>query len=94
MKAAKSLGAVQHVCSVFEGQTIERKVSCDHHSFPSIEKNLKKIMDILQEENVITPLSKRSHPTFDKMKSGIFRKYSRDELIKKVQDSINLITRV
>ena len=66
MQAAKSLGAVQYVCSVFEGQTIERKVSCDRHSFTSIEKDLKKVVDILQEENVITPLSKRSHPTFDK----------------------------
>ena len=94
VKAAKSLGPVQHVCSVFEGQTIERKASCDRHSFPSIAKDLKKVVDILREENVFTPLSKRSHPTFDKMKCGIFRKYSRDELIKKVQDSIKLITRV
>ena len=69
-------------------------MSCDRHSFPSIEKVFKKVVDILQEEDVITPLTKRSHPTFDKMKSGIFRKYSRDELIKKVQDSIYLKTRV
>ena len=37
-KAAKSLGAVQYVCSVFEGQTIERKVSCDRHSFKKISR--------------------------------------------------------
>ena len=58
VKAAKSLGPVQHACSVFEGQTIERKASCDRHSFPSIAKDLKKVVDILREENVFTPLSK------------------------------------
>ena len=73
VKAAKSLGPVQHVCSVFKGQTVERKVSCDHHSFSSIAKDLKKVVDILREENIFTPLSKRSHPTFDKLKCEFFQ---------------------
>ena len=38
VKAAKPPGPIQHVCSVFEGQTIERKECCDCHSFPSIER--------------------------------------------------------
>ena len=38
VKAAKSFGPVQHVCSVFEGQTIERKCLVIFTHSPQLQK--------------------------------------------------------
>ena len=77
VKAGKYLVLVQHVCSVFEGQTIERKVSCDRHSFPSIEKDLKKVVDFSEKKMSSLHFPREAILLLKKMKCGIFPKYSR-----------------
>ena len=90
-KAAKAMGTTHQVCSVFEEQTIEVKPASDSHSYPSVQKDLEKMVIMLCEENVFTTIRKREHTCFEKMKCGILQKHSKKILIKKVQETINRI---
>lgn len=90
-KAAKSMGTTVQVCSAFEEQTVSVKRACDKHSYPSIKKDLAKMVNILSQEDVFTTLRKREHAGFEKMKCGILQKHSKQVLIKKFQETMDKI---
>lgn len=88
-KAGKSIGAVHHVCQIFEKQTSSCQ-SSDHHSFPAFGKDYYTILKELEEGNVFVPLCKRQHDSF-KIKQGLMNKFSMEELAKKVKTNIDQI---
>lgn len=91
VKAGKTVGTVKHVCSVFEEQTIKTKQTSESHSYPSLDKDVKRMVNVLKEEKVFIASSERQHPAFSTMNCGIMQKYSRPILIKKVKESLKKI---
>ncbi len=91
VKAGKAVGVVKHVCSVFEEKTIKTKLNLDSHSYPSLDKDIKRMVQVLKEEKVYVPSSDRHHSAFPTMNYGIMQKHSRPILIKKVQQSLKKI---
>ena len=92
-KAGKAIATIQHVCQVFEEQTTGKRHS-DHHSFPSFGKYFESILKALQDENVFVKVSGRQHPTFKKLKTGIFETYTMGDMKKKVEKVSNYSTDV
>ena len=88
VKAGKSIAAVHRVSQIFEQQT-NCKSPSHKHSFPSFKKELTTIVNLLEAEGVFTPQD-RQYATF-KSKKGLLHKLTQDELLKKVQSSINKI---
>lgn len=92
IKAGKALGVTKQVCSAFEAQMVKTKPGADKHSYPSLDKDIKKMVHILREADVFTPVKDRQHSEFTKMSGGVMQKYSRKVLLQRVQETIdNLI---
>ncbi len=89
-KAGKSLGAVQHVCHVFEEQT-SSSVSSGAHPYPAFGKDFFTVLKALEEESVFVPQCKRHHEKFAYEHGQLMDRFSRKELLKKVQHTINKI---
>ncbi len=85
-RAGKSIAAVHTVCQAFEQQTAARQHS-DHHPIPSFGNDFTKVLDVLQEERVFTPVTTRKHSYF-KFTSGLLEKHSMKEVTKKVDDNL------
>ena len=86
-KAGQCLGIVQHVCEMFEKQTSQYPTS-QHHPYPSFNKDLNTVIDVLEEESVFIPTRKRQHASF-KFETGLMAKLSKNELKRKIQKNIN-----
>lgn len=93
VKAGKALGVVKQVSSLFEEKTLTTAAVSDKHSYPSLTNDIKKMVAVLNEERVFTPLKKRQHSAFQ-IKCGVLQKHSRSIMINKVQEAIDKIDRV
>ena len=79
--AGKSLATVHKICLQFEIQTTSSTSTISGvHNIPSFEKDLKKVLALLIEENVMEPVSTRSHQSFT-FKEGLLQK-STDTCVK------------
>ena len=94
VKAAESIRVTQEVCSAFEEATVQTKPVSNKHSYPAVNKDVNEMVRVLEEHDVFTPLRKREHSAFSKIKCGVLQKHSRKVLIKKVQETINTIDKV
>lgn len=94
VKAGKSITVSKQVCSTFEERTMWKKAALDSHSNPSLQKDIMKMVEVLDEERVFTPVKRREHSSFSNMKCGLMHKNSRSDLAKKVQNTIDKISSV
>lgn len=60
-RAAKSIGTVHRVCQAFEDQIKNRN---DRHPYPSFEKDLNIILEVLKEIDIFSIKPNRIHATF------------------------------
>lgn len=80
LRAAKSIGVVNSVCEQFEVMTSKKKPATGHHATPSTKKDVRLVVNCLEEEpRVLSPLSNRSHASFD-IKQSLLEKYDKDEV--------------
>ena len=63
--AAESISILQHICEQFERETCTSTPSLDKHSFPSFEKDLRLILNVLEDQEVFIEKSPRKHPSFN-----------------------------
>lgn len=85
-KASKAIGPVDHVCKIFENQTVTTELS-DKHATPSFSKDLASILKVLESEKVFVPVPGRCHASFN-LKCGLLEKQSKADLIKKIKKNI------
>ena len=78
-KAAKAIGIVNNICSVFENE-VRGKESAQHHPIPSYRKDLQTVITILAEENVLQNQGRRSYSSF-KFKCGILDDFDEEKLM-------------
>jgi L1 cell adhesion molecule like protein len=63
-KAARSIGIVDHVSSVFENETRQNKKTTDLHNTPPYLKDFKCVLDKLMKENVYQRVNGRKHSSY------------------------------
>lgn len=91
VRAGKSLAAVHNVCTQFEEETCStHSAHAGVHNIPAFGKNLQKVLSVLTEQNVMIPQQERHHATFP-FKEGLLQRYSRENLKKDVQKTINAL---
>ena len=79
-RAATSLGVVDIVCRQFEKETAKVKTS-DHHGIPSMDKELKLIIEALEESpSVFSVTPNRSNKPFT-FKESLLQKFQKDDLL-------------
>ena len=86
VRAAKSVGVVHNVCSLFEEEMRGYKISC-RHAIPSASKDMKLLVDQLKECRVFSSLSKRSHPSFH-FKHGLLEHYNQEKLLQWLAENV------
>ena len=74
IRAGKSIGPINQVYLAFEEQS-SVYTGTDYHPTPAYTKDFSKVLQVLEDENVMTPLRERSHPSF-KFKCGLLQKLS------------------
>ena len=87
-RAGKSLAAVHHVCETFEQETKGNAIT-DYHPYPDFGKDLQKVLQTLEDEQVFVPQSNHCHPTFPLVKHVLLEKLSHKELLAKVKTTID-----
>ena len=70
---------------------MKRKQPSDAHSYPSLKRDVEKMVQVLKEEKVFIPVKTRQHSAFATMKCGIMQKHTRSILVKKVRESLTKI---
>lgn len=68
-RAAKSIGVVHQVCSLFDEQSGINPGS-DHHTKPLSEKDFKLVLEVLEEQKVFKDCVHRHHKSFRDIKSA------------------------
>ena len=81
-RAGRSIAVVHHVCQLFQHHPPSH-----NHSVPSFREDFKKVLSVLEEENVYMILSNRQHNSF-KFSCGVLEKFSMKELQEKVKTNI------
>lgn len=89
VRAGKCVRIIHQVCLNFESETAKGIIS-DHHPYPSFEKDLAKVVKVLEEEDVLIPLNNRQHASF-KLKSSLLRKHSYHELLQWITAQVKKI---
>ena len=79
--AAESISILQHICEQFERETCTSTPSSDKHSFPSFEKDLRLILNVLEDQEVFIEKSPRKHPSFN-MTNKLVQQIPHTELVK------------
>ena len=87
-KAGRSIGAVHHVCKLFEDQTSSSATS-HSHPYPAFGRDYKAVLKVLREE-VFTTRSNRSHTSF-KFAKHLTQSFTKKQLINKTKKNINQI---
>lgn len=80
---------IHQVCLNFEGETAKGS-SSDHHPYPSFEKDLAKVVEVSEEEDILIPVRNWQHDSF-KFKSSLLQKHSYDELLQWVTAQVKKI---
>lgn len=92
VKAGKSLRAVHRVCETFETETTKSSTS-DKHPYPSFNKDMKKVLAILEEVQVFTPMQKREHSCFA-WKKGLLQTLSKAKLVEAVKTNVEQLIKL
>ena len=87
VKAEKSLGQVEHIYQLFEEQT-STYTAFNYHPVPSFGKDLNIVMQVLQDQKVFVLIPGQSHKSFC-ANCPLMKKLSRNDLVKKIEKSIN-----
>ena len=85
-KASNAIGLVDHVCKIFENQTVATKLS-DKHTIPSFGRDLDSVLKVLDSEKVFESVPGRCHASFN-LKCGLLEKQSKADLVKKIKKNI------
>ena len=75
---------------IFAQETFETS-STGYHPYPEFGKDLKELLEVLEEMHVFMPQTVRWHPTFQNLKHVLLEKFTHKELLAKVKASINAI---
>ena len=88
LRAAKSIGVVSSVCQEFE-ESVHAHRERDKHSDVDDARDFQTVLEILQENTVVSYETERHHSAF-RMKSGIFEMntdgYFRKWIVKLLQE--------
>ena len=89
IKAGKAIGALHHVCNIFEQQTVGHSRS-SRHKFHSFGEDLKSVVDILKEVRTFTynPDRKEKYQSF-KSKKGLLEQITTQQLIKQITTTMS-----
>ena len=90
IKAGKCVLTVHKICQEFEKETTGKCAPSGRHSRPKFSKDLRSVITELEEIQVFSPISNRSHPTFN-WKCSLFHVLPKKEMCKKIQTSIDQI---
>ena len=85
-KASYAIGPVDHVCKIFESQTVATELS-DKHTRPGFGRDLESVLKVLDNEKVFEAVPGRCHASFN-LKCGLLEKQSKADLIKKIKKNI------
>lgn len=88
--AGKAIGTVDHICKVFEDQTVNT-VPSDNHSAPKFGKDLVSILGVLQQEKVFESITVRCHTSF-KMNCGLMEKINKVDLFLNPSKNYAMVT--
>lgn len=88
--AGRAIGPVDHICKVFDDQTIPA-TSSDNHNTPKFGKDLTSILDVLQQAKVFESKPGRCHTSF-KLNCGLLEKASKADLIKGIKKNIQKLS--
>lgn len=86
VKAGKSLRAVHKVCAAFQMDTAKSSISAKH-PYPAFNKDLQKVLAILEEVEVFVPMEKREHSCFA-WKKGLLQTFSKDKLAELTKNNV------
>ncbi|SMN01269.1 hypothetical protein SPONN_2354 [uncultured Candidatus Thioglobus sp.] len=86
VKAAKTLRAVHKVCEIFHNETAKSTTS-DKHPYPAFDKDLKKVLIILEEVEVFATKEKREHSCFI-WKKGLLQTMPKANLVEAVKKNV------
>ena len=86
VRAAKSVGVVHNVCSLFEEEMRGQKEP-SRHAIPSAFKDMKLMVDQLKECQVFNSHPNRSHPSFH-FKHGLLQHYNEEKLLQWLAENV------
>lgn len=90
VKASKSLRVVHKVCETFEMATTNQSKS-DKHPYPNFDKDLKKVLGVLEEMEVFVPMEKREHSCFT-WEKPLFVTLPKAKLVQAIKKNIQQLT--
>lgn len=88
VRAAKSIGVVHRICSIFENET-RPNTGSDKHSDPGFGKDYDQILSALKEAKVFSSFLGRSHSCFP-MKKAILESFNKEKYLDWVKARIDL----
>ena len=88
--AARAIGVVHDICSVFEKELKSQEES-GYHPKPSYQKDLQTILTVLADECILHEQGTRSYTSF-KLKQGILDQYNEEETLSWLTEMIGSFT--